>query len=342
MLRYTAASGNQPSGHCVPSLLPALVDTMASHVMFARSLNPQRQLLRVAAPDFSWKIGLREKHGPTDLPSVRKDAMRFLRETSAKLAPQNPAAACPDERGRSFQAPKLCADTFLACRLNHPDRHLARDLSFGMQIVGQVPPVGVFKARLREPQIDYELWKSQVPARNREMIRRVVAEKDTEISKIFWKQTLGEAAHGWVTTPVPVTENVIGNFPLSPRFAQEENRGNQGKKIRIIGDFKASKVNDLLGLSDTSVPETLDVFLSMLLLNGHFRPHAEIVAFSMDFSHAYNHIGISADRLDFATVVLADTDGVPHMASLRTQPFGSRRAPANWARVTALLQAVLT
>ena len=39
-------------------------------------------------------------------------------------------------------------------------------------------------------------------------------------------------------------------------------------------------------------------------------------------------------------MVSADPDGNPMMANLRTQPFGRRRAPANWARVATFLQFV--
>ena len=39
---------------------------------------------------------------------------------------------------------------------------------------------------------------------------------------------------------------------------------------------------------------------------------------------------------------MADPNGVPHYATLRTQPFGSRRAPSNWARVTQFLKWALS
>ena len=36
----------------------------------------------------------------------------------------------------------------------------------------------------------------------------------------------------------------------------------------------------------------------------------------------------------FASIIFAQPEGEPLVASLRTRPFGSSRAPANWARVT--------
>ena len=109
----------------------------------------------------------------------------------------------------------------------------------------------------------------------------------------------------------------------------------------MIDDLKASKVNDFLGLVDTSIPENLDTFLGMALTRAEAGSSTGLRAFSVDFAHAYKHVGVAADQLDFATIVLGDPDGNAMMASLRTQPFGSIRSPANWARLTSFVQFVL-
>ena len=67
----------------------------------------------------------------------------------------------------------------------------------------------------------------------------------------------------------------------------------------------------------------------------------ECLLFSVDLARDDKQVCISAEQQDFATILLCDPDGVPHMASLKTQPFGSRRAPANWGRVTSFVQCVL-
>ena len=130
-------------------------------------------------------------------------------------------------------------------------------------------------------------------------------------------------------------------IPLSPRFAIDESHGGLAKKIRVIDDRKASRVNDLLGLVDTSIPQNLDTFLGMALAHAHAGSVGNLRAFSLDFAHAYKHVGVAANQLDFATIVLCGPGGNPMMATLRTQPFGPSRAPANWARVTAFLQFVI-
>ena len=44
---------------------------------------------------------------------------------------------------------------------------------------------------------------------------------------------------------------------------------------------------------------------------------------------------------DFASIIFAQEEGEPLVASLRTQPFGPCRAPANWARVADFIKFVL-
>ena len=40
-------------------------------------------------------------------------------------------------------------------------------------------------------------------------------------------------------------------------------------------------------------------------------------------------------QLDLETIILEPPDGPPVKDTIRTQPFGSKRAPANWARNAA-------
>ena len=141
--------------------------------------------------------------------------------------------------------------------------------------------------------------------------------------------------------PTPVTEAAICSIPLSPRFAIEEQHGGSKKKIRVIDDLQASKVNDFLGLVDTNIPQNLDTLLGMALTHTLVGTRRDLHLFSVDFAHAYKHVGVTADQMDFATAVLSGPEGVPMMETLRTQPFGPTMATANWARVTSLVQFVL-
>ena len=62
-------------------------------------------------------------------------------------------------------------------------------------------------------------------------------------------------------------------------------------------------------------------------------------AWSVDFPNAYKTIGLHDSSLEAATVCFAHPDtNAPYKARILVQPFGSRRAPANWGRVITFIQ----
>ena len=85
----------------------------------------------------------------------------------------------------------------------------------------------------------------------------------------------------------------------------------------------------------------LDAFLATSQVRAKTLAGRTFRAFPLDFPHAYKHVGVAADQHDSAAIILRGPAGAPHMATHRAQPFGSRRAPANWDRATAFLQCAL-
>lgn len=129
--------------------------------------------------------------------------------------------------------------------------------------------------------------------------------------------------------------------PLTPRFGIPEQHGEGVLKIRTIDDFRASGINNILDTVDTSIPENLDVALACISLYKHLAPGCILNISSADFAHAYKHVPLTESQKDFATIVFCSPDGIVHSEVLRTQPSGSRRAPANWGRVAAFAEFVL-
>lgn len=68
--------------------------------------------------------------------------------------------------------------------------------------------------------------------------------------------------------------------------------GGGQRRVRIIDDVRASAVNDTLGMSDTAVPDCLDVFYALVSYFGLIRTGRILQAASVDFSHAYKNLGI--------------------------------------------------
>ena len=100
-------------------------------------------------------------------------------------------------------------------------------------------------------------------------------------------------------------------------------------------------MNAITEMKGASVPDSKDVFLAGAAYFRLLRPACRLRAATADFCHAYKSIGLPPDKAPFASVLLGPPTGSLMVAKLRTQPFGSTRAPANWGRVTALTQWVL-
>ena len=121
---------------------------------------------------------------------------------------------------------------------------------------------------------------------------------------------LREAGEGCATEPAPASENILKSTPLSPRFGSEEGRCGDKLKIRVIGDSKASRVNELLSMEATSIPRSLEVFVgaaSMFSWPGCAR---RLATFALDFPYGYMRVGIPFLQLGFSTAILSNPDGL--------------------------------
>lgn len=59
------------------------------------------------------------------------------------------------------------------------------------------------------------------------------------------------------------------------------------------------------------------------------------------YANAYNHVPQEGSHREFAATAFAGAHGAVPRSTLRTHPFGSRRAHANWERVTAFAKWVM-
>ena len=320
---------------------PPPILTMRDRVGFAHNLNPSSLLIREAIPPYAWRIGKDVCTDPKSVIERRSAALAYLRKLCATLEPANQRYIAKLPRGSPSCGLNFALIHFLATNLKYPDSSLARDLLHGMPLIGQLPASGVFRKRNRDPAIFPEEWRGGLERRNRAVIERIPKCSDPELTRLCWEKSVQEASKGWLAEPVPVAEAAISSIPLTPRFAIWEQHGDSARKIRVVDDAKASRAYDLLGLVDTSIPQNLDTVMGMASIYAHLGNKRKLHAFSVDFANAYKHVGVASDQLEFATVALCNPSGVPMMATLRTQPFGSTRAPANWARITAFVQFVL-
>ena len=97
--------------------------------------------------------------------------------------------------------------------------------------------------------------------------------------------------------------------------------------LRIIDDLKASGVNAITPTRDTAVPDSLDNLIALTSYYRLIKPACALKAASSDFRHAYKNAGIPRDVGKFSTVLLGPPAGPLVVSQIRTQPFGSTRAP---------------
>ena len=88
---------------------------------------------------------------------------------------------------------------------------------------------------------------------------------------------------------------------------------------------------DLVG---ADIPGNLDRLPSTIAAYRRVAPNVQAISFSLDSPQAYKHAPVRPSQREFATIAPAGTDGKAYAAELRSQPYGARRAPPNWDRVT--------
>ena len=67
--------------------------------------------------------------------------------------------------------------------------------------------------------------------------------KEDEHSKVLWDKTLADAKKGWMSTPVPLSDDDVERFVLSPRFCIAQGRvSRRGPPRMRWGRFCACQV----------------------------------------------------------------------------------------------------
>ena len=148
----------------------------------------------------------------------------------------------------------------------------------------------------------------------------------------------GEFRKGWLAEPTSVSRSDLNHDIISPGFCIAENHGIQEPKFRLIGDLAKSNVNKTVQMSETYFPQGPDSFVALtrtLQINGA----DDLKQWSVDFSQSYKTIALRPSSSEAAHICrLNPVDNRPYKSRIAAQPFGSRRAPANWGRVVIFLQ----
>ena len=335
-----AAAQSQPQGRALPSLIQQECRSSWEHVQAASTIDPFRSLLEEALCADTKRCIQECIASPQAVLQRRAEASASLCAIASGLEPARRkwAAALPDHSpARNFHLPLI---QHLVTTLKYQDSALTYDLANGMPIAGDIPHTAGLTERPKAARQTLEQWRAETPTRNLAVIERVRKSQGTPLGNLCWEESQKEFQRGWLSPPVPLTDHMAKNTPLTPRYLIEQ-PGPTETKTRLIDDFKASGINGILTTADTNIPDNLDKFLAVTAYHKTLDPSVDLLAFSVDYKHAYKHVGICRGQDEFASILIAPPEGDLLVTQLRVLPFGSRRSPSNWARVTLFVQWVL-
>ena len=169
--------------------------------------------------------------------------------------------------------------------------------------------------------------KTDLRVRNDSIISDLSRGKDQTLLQKRWELSVEEFQKGWLSEPVPVTNDDRNHMALSPRFCLSEHHGLQQPKFRLIDDLSKSLVNKTVQSTETYCPQDLDLFAALSRLQVSYGA-GQLRAWSLDFPHAYKTIALHPGSADAAFICFINpNDNLPYMSQVLVQPFGSRRAP---------------
>ena len=226
----TAVGGSQPSGRALPSIIFGEHSCAADHVAAARAAHPVASLLnvaldgptRVACADLARDPGAVVANRGVALSEFRAlaDRLECARSVwSGKLDDWNPA--------RRLHLPLL---QFLVTKFDYVDPGVVRAISDGVPIGGPVPPSGELLPRVCPAAVSVADWRTGIAKRNLEAIRMVEKDRNSPDGIACWLKSEKEVKAGWLSVPVPLTDELAETHRLKPRFGIFENLGKGGKR----------------------------------------------------------------------------------------------------------------
>ena len=223
------------------------------------------------------------------------EAARTLEPQRADWAKQLP----PNSPAKNLHFPLIL---WVMNTIEFDDKELVNDLFKGMPIAGAIDPVPTLTERQTTAVSSMEQWLEELPERNKLNIARVVKSQGSAAANACYEKSMEEVKAGWLSEPIPLSQ-ADPKWPLTPRYAQEEQHGNQAKKIRLIDDFRASGLNNTVSANDTNIPDGLDSFVAICSNYQRMLQGRTLMACSVDFSHAYKHVPLLQSQEEFAKIV---------------------------------------
>jgi hypothetical protein len=132
------------------------------------------------------------------------------------------------------------------------------------------------------------------------------------------RQTLDEVAFGRLSQPCLAQQDTI----LTRRFPVLQRTSKGSLKIRVIDDFKESKINSLCSVRSKIRMGSVATLVQVTQLMWRRHPAIPICIGKSDFSHAYRTCPIMQAHLPFSRILININDQVMTCTQHAT-PFGA-------------------
>ena len=336
----SAAAGIQRSGCPLPRVYPEGIDAKTFFELSAQ-INPVATALEVAIDDDT-KITIEQcNKDPAGVTKFRNEQIKILEKMAGETCERDTIIKRSIPSNSTAQRLNLGFIEYLHKKIDYEDKNLVKDIAMGMDIHGDIPETGALRCKATTPKIGVDQLKKDVVNINNKILKDLINTKTNETSLMGWQLTCEEADKGWLEPLGVISDEIIKETPITPRFCIKEQHGNQPAAFRVIDDLKKSKVNATLAQKDTYCPEAIDKFFA-LVREVRKTYQGEILAWTGDFHKAYKNVALSKESCKFSIIgVFNPKDGKVYAFRMKVLPFGSARSPANWGRVVRFIQAVL-
>ena len=240
---------------------------------------------------------------PSILPIVEKRRIAFMREISAVTGARDVTAV--------------------------------RDYVFGLPLVGWTQPAASQVEKLMIPERNPEdLW-IDVDLHNARIISACMSSGDLELDSAAWQKTVDELNLNMVEGPFrSLGECGFGVARTVRRFGIWECHGGAAEwTCRVIDDLLDGGQNSTAGAFWTHRPCDLDQWCALLRLVADKFLNLPLSQFTSDFAKAYKQVPLAPWCQCYVVLVQWSPEWqAPAFFISRTQLFGGRTAPINFAR----------
>ena len=281
--------------------------------------------------------------------SQRADTLRRWMSRALELNEdeQNLKDELPEHCARVLRSKRLLLFSELLKEVDYPDTGISAQMAGGFDLVGRIPPSGVFNKRKTIANISPDDLRSTARRTRAGILQSMRSSGDLDIDHGVYKATLDELQRGWLHGPYPLSEIPL-TASITRRFGIKQGTREDGTaKIRPIDDFTESQINltnscgESVSLHGTDVLGAVGVRLAELCGPGGALHPSEVLVRTWDLHKAYKNLALSLDALqDAYLAVFNPTTGDVELYGQYVLPFGARASVNGFCRVSHALWAI--